>query len=247
VTRVQFGLRNHDGVAWESHLLHADLSISKFVEEFSILDASKALLADISSQNPTLASGSSSTFEQSEAETEIPSRGTHWGYISYKHVAELFGAQSTISHLIDWKFMGIDQHGENSTFWLGSEGAQTQCHMDSYGWNVVAQLYGSKTWTLFPPSSTPFLYPTRVPYEESSIFSQVHIAKPDLLKHPLFAKAVSCQVTLHAGDTLYVPKHWWHHVHSDSMSLSVNLWSPHAEDNRSRVNEAIVSVHIVHQ
>lgn len=61
-----------------------------------------------------------------------------------------------------------------------------QCHYDTYGHNFVAQVEGSKAWTLFPPSATPALYPTRVPYEESSVFSRVCVTKPDLVAHPRF-------------------------------------------------------------
>ena len=37
----------------------------------------------------------------------------------------------------------------------------------------LAQLSGTKRWVLFPPSDTPALYATRLPYEESSIYSPI--------------------------------------------------------------------------
>ena len=60
----------------------------------------------------------------------------------------------------------------------------------------MAQIYGQKKWTLFPPEETPKLYPTRIPYEESSVFSQVNIDNPDLSRFPAFASAVRYEVII---------------------------------------------------
>ena len=49
-----------------------------------------------------------------------------------------------------------------------------------------------KKWILFPPSDSEYMYPTRIPYEESSVFSLVNIARPDLDKHPQFQ--VNCDL-----------------------------------------------------
>jgi oxalate decarboxylase/phosphoglucose isomerase-like protein (cupin superfamily) len=29
---------------------------------------------------------------------------------------------------------------------------------------------------------------------------------------------------LQAGDTIYIPRRWWHHVRTTAVSLSVNHW-----------------------
>lgn len=48
-----------------------------------------------------------------------------------------------------------------------------------------------KRWHLFPPEDTPFLYPTRIPYEENwkSVFSKINVVNPDLKRFPQFRKA----------------------------------------------------------
>lgn len=56
-----------------------------------------------------------------------------------------------------------------------------------------------KRWHLFPPEDTPFLYPTRIPYEESSVFSKVNAVNPDLKRFPQFQKARRHVVTLSPG------------------------------------------------
>lgn len=56
-----------------------------------------------------------------------------------------------------------------------------------------------KRWHLFPPEDTAKLYPTRIPYEESSIFSQVDVLQPDLRRFPAFQEARAHVVTLQPG------------------------------------------------
>lgn len=48
-------------------------------------------------------------------------------------------------------------------------------------------MFCRKRWYLFDPRQTAYLYPTRLPYEESSVYSEVNIRWPDLRKHPLFS------------------------------------------------------------
>lgn len=116
----------------------------------------------------------------------------------------------------------------DSTLWLGSAGAFTPLHYDTYGTNIVAQVYGRKRWLMFSPDQTENLYPTRVPYEESSIYSSLdprqdidELAKEFPLYHHAAPAAV---VEVGPGDILFIPKHWWHMVECVTDSLSVNCW-----------------------
>lgn len=110
-------------------------------------------------------------------------------------MAELFKDYPHLRQAVNWGSFGFpERSGDESTMWIGSAEASTPCHIDTYGCNLVAQIYGKKKWTLFPPGQTPNLYPTRIPYEESSVFSQVHITNPDLTRFPAFASAVHYQV-----------------------------------------------------
>jgi hypothetical protein len=64
-------------------------------------------------------------------------------------------------------------------------------------------------WSGRPPRCAGALYPTRVPYEESSTFSSVHVSSPDLRgRHPLFraAQGQGVSVVLSPGDTLLVSR-----------------------------------------
>lgn len=68
------------------------------------------------------------------------------------------------------------ENTEDILFWLGSKGANTPCHYDTYGFNIVVQIFGHKTWLLFPPK-TP-LTVTRVPFEESSVYCKQNFYSP---------------------------------------------------------------------
>ena len=61
-------------------------------------------------------------------------------------------------------------------------------------YNLVAQLCGRKRWMLFSPDDSARLYPTRVPFEELSVFSQVNVQRPNLEEYPLFNRATPYQV-----------------------------------------------------
>ena len=131
------------------------------------------------------------------------------------------------------------------TLWLSSQGAHTPLHYDTYGCNLVVQLSGRKRWRLWPPSSqsdSALLPPqkspisqactapqhlklscSRIPYEESSIYSTYDPRSND----PQNYIAPSYDFMIEEGDILFIPKHYWHFVETDSeLSLSINLWLP---------------------
>lgn len=44
---------------------------------------------------------------------------------------------------IDWSGFGFNKrNAQESTLWIGSSQAYTPCHFDSYGYNLVAQIFG---------------------------------------------------------------------------------------------------------
>jgi len=101
-------------------------------------------------------------------------RDEYWCYADYNYMAKLFADDSAILDSVDWSSFGFNErNGYQSTIWIGSEQAFTPCHQDTYGLNLVAQIDGVKKWLLLPPSESHALNPLRVPYEESSIFTQV--------------------------------------------------------------------------
>lgn len=167
-------------------------------------------------------------------------RDKYWCYMDYKYMAELFQEHPDILKAVRWSDFGFrNRDGQQSTVWIGSQGATTPGHYDTYGCNLVAQIYGRKKWHLFPPDQSDALYQTRIPYEESSVFSSININKPDLKKYPQFTAATPYIVTLDPGDVLFVPHHWWHFVETMETSVSVNTWIEMEEDHQGRFHEAV--------
>ncbi|XP_016144035.1 HSPB1-associated protein 1 homolog [Sinocyclocheilus grahami] len=164
-----------------------------------------------------------------------------WAYADYKYIAQLFQDKPAMIQDVVWSDFGFSgRDGRDSTLWIGTQGANTPCHIDSYGCNLVFQIQGRKQWHLFPPNDTHCLYPTRIPYEESSVFSQVSIVQPDLKKFPAFRRAHAHTITLQPGQVLFVPRHWWHYVESvDPVTVSVNSWIELDMDDEARVREAL--------
>ncbi|XP_014937769.1 HSPB1-associated protein 1 isoform X2 [Acinonyx jubatus] len=161
-----------------------------------------------------------------------------WAYADYKYFVSLFDDKTDIFEGVIWSDFGFPgRNGRQSTLWIGSMGAHTPCHLDSYGCNLVFQVQGRKRWHLFPPEDTPFLYPTRIPYEESSVFSKINVVNPDLKRFPRFCKARRHMVTLNPGQVLFVPRHWWHYVESiDPVTVSINSWIELVEETSHEVN-----------
>jgi len=167
-----------------------------------------------------------------------------WAYWDYKYMAHLLPAEHLAA--FPWTDLGFPTRaGEKSTLWVGTKGANTPCHQDSYGTNLVAQLIGRKTWTLFPPSDSSLLQPSRLPYEESSVYSLINFENleknSESTLHDL-SHSTPYIVTLQPGEVLFVPRHWWHFVCNEEFSISVNTWLPHSLDHEARLEEALVRV-----
>ncbi|NWT41092.1 HBAP1 protein, partial [Chroicocephalus maculipennis] len=205
--------------------------VPQFETKCSYVEATLAEFLAWSCGQPPCLSGPFSRYEYSK----------YWAYADYKYIARIFEDKPEIFQDIRWSDFGFPgRSGKESTLWIGSEGANTPCHLDSYGCNLVLQVEGRKRWHLFPPGDTSFLYPTRIPYEESSVFSKVNVANPDLKHFPEFRNATAHVVTLSPGQVLLVPRHWWHYVESiDPITVSINSWIELDADHEARVEEAI--------
>ncbi|ELU03608.1 hypothetical protein CAPTEDRAFT_166923 [Capitella teleta] len=214
--KFRIGRKNFSDVQWETECFHQSATMQDFMQWL---------------EGNTDASNPLDAFPIDD----------HWCYMDYKYMAQIFADQPEILKSVDWSAFGFKgRGGKESTMWLGSRGASTVCHVDTYGCNLVAQIHGRKRWVLFPPSDTCYLYPTRIPYEESSIFSRVNVTAPDIMEHPLFKGSHPTVVELKPGEVLYVPRHWWHYVESvDPVTISINSWIEMESDKVERISEAV--------
>lgn len=110
--------------------------------------------------------------------------------------------------------------------WLGGKGSITPLHRDSAD-NFAFQLAGAKRWTLFPPEEGERL--AMSVYEGTGTggqfaISELNIHDVDHSRYPLFAEATRFAVDVLAGQVLYLPAGWHHHVENLEESLMMNFW-----------------------
>jgi hypothetical protein len=110
--------------------------------------------------------------------------------------------------------------------WIGGP-TTVQTHFDQ-SHNIACVVLGERVVTVFPPNQLPGLYPG--PLETApggAIVSLTNLDDPDFDAHPKFEAALAKkqQVTLRAGDAIYIPYGWWHHVRATApLNMLVNYW-----------------------
>ncbi|XP_026691491.2 bifunctional peptidase and (3S)-lysyl hydroxylase JMJD7-like [Ciona intestinalis] len=124
-------------------------------------------------------------------------------------------------------------------FWMGEKKAVTSLHKDHYE-NLYCVIKGEKTFTLIPPSDRPFIpYKTYPCYKhffdkewkirkvcnlQNVPWIPIDPLKPDLKRYPKYshARPITCKVK--AGEVLYLPSLWFHHVQQADATIAVNYW-----------------------
>ena len=115
--------------------------------------------------------------------------------------------------------------------WFGPRGSMTPLHYDSQD-NLICQYMGTKHLTLYPPSQIGWLYTRGFAPTWSGVADP---RRPDLGKFPLFARAKAVEVTLSAGEMLYLPRGWSHFVVNSDTSLMVNFWPERTHAQQTRI------------
>eukprot|EP00049_Salpingoeca_infusionum_P007797 m.126268 g.126268 ORF g.126268 m.126268 type:complete len:832 (-) comp13825_c0_seq1:10-2505(-) len=118
--------------------------------------------------------------------------------------------------------------------WISTGGSVTHTHFDQ-DYNVFVQLAGSKRFTFFPPSASKMLspFPRIHPLWHKS---KVDFDNPDLSQFPFYSHAEGFTVEVEAGDLLYIPPYYWHHVETTSpFSISLSTLS-HDDTTRQAMN-----------
>jgi len=129
-------------------------------------------------------------------------------------------------------------------FWMGDESSVTSLHKDHYE-NIYCVIAGEKHFTLFPPTDYPILYEkeyiSATYVEENGNFRVVEDTPPlkvpwisidpifpNLPKYPKFSKAKPIRCTVKAGEVLYLPSLYFHHVtqqpDENGRVIAVNFW-----------------------
>jgi lysine-specific demethylase 8 len=111
--------------------------------------------------------------------------------------------------------------------WLGTANTTTHLHTDDAE-NLLCQVAGHKLVRLFPPSCGATVYAEKKKAGNGSVnaFSPVDCERVDDAAFPAFAEAQKrgTQVVLGPGETLFIPRGWWHYARALEPSFSVNFW-----------------------
>ncbi|MEO8178029.1 MAG: cupin-like domain-containing protein [Deltaproteobacteria bacterium] len=104
---------------------------------------------------------------------------------------------------------------------MGSAGAVSPIHRD-LAHNLAVHVFGSKRWRIFSPDQAELLYPTLGPEDGPSAQTcRMDVEAPDLQQFPRYAQARPIDLVVKAGEILYVPSGWFHHVNALDLCLNV--------------------------
>ena len=95
--------------------------------------------------------------------------------------------------------------------WMSSGGTESSLHFDTHD-NMLTQIAGRKQVLLTNPRHSKLLY---ADHHDKWGLSPIHVRKVDLTRYPLVRKAPIFDVTVEAGDILFIPTDWWHQINSD--------------------------------
>ncbi|KAM8907236.1 bifunctional peptidase and (3S)-lysyl hydroxylase JMJD7 isoform 1-T1 [Lycaon pictus] len=142
---------------------------------------------------------------------------------------------------VPWASEALGKMPDAVNFWLGEAAAVTSLHKDHYE-NLYCVVSGEKRFLLHPPSDRPF-----IPYElytpatyqltQEGSFKMVDEEAmekvpwipldplaPDLARYPNYSQARALCCTVQAGEMLYLPALWFHHVQQSHGCIAVNYW-----------------------
>ncbi|PHU28861.1 hypothetical protein BC332_00954 [Capsicum chinense] len=154
---------------------------------------------------------------------------------------------------IDWASQAFGCLPEAVNLWIGNEMSETSFHKDHYE-NVYAVVSGEKHFLLLPPTDVHRMYirdypaaqyhysqdngefsleleePARnVPWCSVNPYPSPELKEKEMAKFPLYFNGPRpFEVTVKAGEVLYLPSMWFHHVRqspdSRGLTIAVNYW-----------------------
>lgn len=134
------------------------------------------------------------------------------------------------------------------SIWVGDQ-SRIAAHFDVPD-NLACVAMGKRRFTLFPPNQLENLYIGPLDFTPAGQpASMVDFCNPDFEKFPKFREALNqAQIAeLGAGDAIFIPSMWWHHVEGlDNINVLVNYWWRQVEDYLSApfdaLNHALLSI-----
>ncbi|XP_005751823.1 bifunctional peptidase and (3S)-lysyl hydroxylase JMJD7 [Pundamilia nyererei] len=142
---------------------------------------------------------------------------------------------------IAWMSTALGKLPDAVNFWLGEANAITSMHKDHYE-NLYCVVSGEKHFVLMPPTDRPFIpyglfqpavYHQRddgefevIDQSDSEMVPWIPLdpLNPDLERFPQYRRARPLHCSVKAGEMLYLPSLWFHHVQQSHGCIAVNFW-----------------------
>ncbi|TRY74909.1 hypothetical protein TCAL_00513 [Tigriopus californicus] len=141
---------------------------------------------------------------------------------------------------LDWASAAFESDPDAINFWMGDERAVTSTHKDPYD-NIYCVVQGHKDIILHPPCDLPWmdyrLYQPAIHVKTRSGFTVQSLTHtppiPWIAVDPLDLRTQSedyrqlahpMHVRVEAGDALYLPSLWFHHLRQSHGCMAVNFW-----------------------
>ena len=148
-----------------------------------------------------------------QSETEA----VYVGSTSINHILPGLRLENDIPQLTDKPLVSI---------WIGNQ-SRIAAHYDVTD-NVACVAMGKRRFTLFPPEQLDNLYIGPLDFTPAGQpASLVDFQQPDFARFPKFKTALEHALVaeLDAGDAIFIPSMWWHHVEALSdFNVLVNYW-----------------------
>ena len=104
---------------------------------------------------------------------------------------------------------------------FGGQGAITRIHQDMDMSNVfLTEVMGKKRIVLFSPKYSTLLY--RYPF---GVHTSINVNDPDYEQYPGLHKIKGYDFEIEAGDTIFMPAGWWHHIEYRTASIGMAMRS----------------------
>lgn len=117
-------------------------------------------------------------------------------------------------------------HAPLVSIWIGNQ-SRIAAHYDAPD-NLACVAAGKRRFTLFPPEQLENLYVGPLDFTPAGQpASLVDFHAPDFERYPRFATALkhASVAELEAGDALFLPSMWWHHVEGlTDLNILINYW-----------------------
>ncbi|XP_001842137.2 bifunctional peptidase and (3S)-lysyl hydroxylase JMJD7 [Culex quinquefasciatus] len=153
--------------------------------------------------------------------------------------------QDVLTERLSFAAEAFNKEPDAINFWMGDDRAVTSMHKDPYE-NIYCVISGYKDFVLIPPVDVHNVprkrYPMGIYMQEDDgkmviepILDEIGHPRliewvsvdplaPDLDRFPQYSRATAYEIRVNAGDILYLPALWYHHVRQSHKCVAINFW-----------------------